>query len=227
MQAFPMSNRYDLFPLPDTTYGTAELGTTYFHAPASLTQVVGLENEFYGGGLIGGGYDHLFVPPLECTSLEENGQTNNNAATTTTTRNNNDVNKISSNGVDGSGNYWGGERDAWDLGELMEDVSFPFLDFQDEWLALMNFLPLSLALPLSTQRCWKYYKMHPSPLSFVEAIVRMFYSLNHTFIPPCNHSLSNKGWTDMIETIQSSLSLKKSFFLLPALSLASQVKLLW
>ena len=133
MQAFPMSNRFDLFPLPDTTYSTAKLGTGYFHASASLTQVVGLENEFYGGGLIGGGYDYLFAPPLECTSLEDKVQANHNNTTTTTRNSNNDVNKISSNGVDGSGNYWEGERDAWDLEELMEDVSsFPFLDFQDE-----------------------------------------------------------------------------------------------
>lgn len=80
------------------------------------------------------GGDDLFVPPLECTSLEEKFQVNNH--TMKNNKNNiNDINKnvISGNGGDGGENYWGSERGAWDLGDLMEDVSsFPFLDFQVE-----------------------------------------------------------------------------------------------
>lgn len=138
MQAFSTCSRYDLFPLPDTAYGTSELGATgYFHVPTSLTQVGMVSHEFYGSSLMGGGggCDDLFVPPLECASLDEKVQTNNNTPTKNNNNNHtNDVNKIvSGNRVDGSGSYWEGERDTWDLGDLMEDVSsFPFLDFQVE-----------------------------------------------------------------------------------------------
>lgn len=75
----------------------------------------------------------LYVPPLECTSLEEKVQCSNNSTKSNNNKINHDANKICGNGVDGSGNYWEGGKDAWDLGELMEDVSsFPFLDFQVE-----------------------------------------------------------------------------------------------
>lgn len=139
MQVFPMSNCYNLLPLPDATYGVSELGALgYFHVPTSLAQVGMESHELYASSPMGGGScDHLFVPPLmECASLHDKVHNNSNTTTRNDYNNNiNDVNKISSgNGVDGSGNYWEGARgDAWDFGDLMEDVSsFPFLDFQVE-----------------------------------------------------------------------------------------------
>ncbi|XP_010909169.1 transcription factor MYB83 [Elaeis guineensis] len=146
MQGLSISNQYDLLPLPDVSSGMNGLGSRYFHQPASFPQV-GFGNGYYGshgmmmeGGLMGGGGCEIFIPPLESTSIEENGTSNNNARNISDPyhvhSSNNDVNKINSDNAVGSAIYWQGgnmKMEEWDFEDLMKDAtSFPFLDFHAE-----------------------------------------------------------------------------------------------
>ncbi|WOL11680.1 hypothetical protein Cni_G20444 [Canna indica] len=139
-------NQYELLPLPEfSTCGVTrstdqKYSTSFFHEPPiTLAQVVAVEN--FDGFNYGnsGGYCDLFVPPLESTSQDEN------AINYTSARNREHVDAVNikkmiqSNGSfnDGDGMFWEGDEEKmrvgeWELGDLMKDVSFPFLDFQAE-----------------------------------------------------------------------------------------------
>ncbi|URE37152.1 Myb-like DNA-binding domain containing protein [Musa troglodytarum] len=134
-----MANQYDLLPLPEVGCGVIRVeDSSYFHGPPTVAQA-GMESGFYGegqgvmaveGGLVGGGCE-LFVPPLE-SSQEETAMNDGGAGSMVSSAdlsNGGDVNKIQ------SGMFWEDEDirvGEWELGDLMKDVSFPFLDFQVE-----------------------------------------------------------------------------------------------
>lgn len=168
----PVALCNQLSPLPRFENTCDVNGTSfasgYYHMPPCLTQV-GFEGGFYGehgiyqSGLIGG-EGELLVPPLVSISSEDNTITNNksgnytndnhnnrnsNYTNTTTTTPTPTTNNNNNKGDDmvGNGNYWGGENirmGEWDLDDLMGNISsFPFLDFQVEWLVFPR-VPFSL-----------------------------------------------------------------------------------
>ncbi|PSR86826.1 Transcription factor like [Actinidia chinensis var. chinensis] len=104
----------------------------YFNVPMFMPQVGMGGDGFYGNynGILGGNRD-LFVPPLECTSMDEENGDNKNLLD----RNIN--NNIEVESMEGFETCWQEGDDLkveeWDLEELMSVVSsFPFLDFQSE-----------------------------------------------------------------------------------------------
>ncbi|WOL04003.1 hypothetical protein Cni_G12724 [Canna indica] len=137
MQSLCASNyQYELMPLPEVGGCSAMVGVgnsaAYFHAVVGvppLAQAAGMEISGYYGdqgmmAMEGGGHAsrgcELFVPPLESSTVEENAM-----------RSNGDLNKTQRD----HGLFWEGENirvGEWELGDLMKDVSFPFLDFQVE-----------------------------------------------------------------------------------------------
>ncbi|KAJ8465595.1 hypothetical protein OPV22_028147 [Ensete ventricosum] len=121
MHGLPTGNHYDLVPLPEVG-----LENDYYLHEAR----VGTENGYYGGGqgmvmegggIMGRGGELLLVPPLVNTNLIADDNV--------------DVNEIQSDKAVGGGLFWEGEKvrvGEWEreLGDLMKDVSFTFLDFQ-------------------------------------------------------------------------------------------------
>ncbi|KAF5198007.1 Transcription factor myb83 [Thalictrum thalictroides] len=149
MHAMVMRNRFDPLPMLENSHDHHHMpnaGAGLFNVSACMTQVGIGDGLFYGNhGIIGGGGNNigldqseLFIPSLECISIEEENNTTDN--TFEKTNNNNLLNNINiinnnnNNNFVESGNYWGGENlrmGEWDMEELLEDVSsFPFLDFQ-------------------------------------------------------------------------------------------------
>ncbi|XP_074589833.1 transcription factor MYB83-like [Curcuma longa] len=152
-QLWSRADHCDLLPLPEFNWCNApkvDHGSYFHEAPTSVAHQVAMAYGTYGfsngvqgmmvmeeggggGGGLMAGYEDLFVPPLDGSREEKCSM--------------NDGDNIEGNYMvqqsngDGGGlvvNWEGGESSSirvgeWDqLGDLMRDVSFPFLDFQAE-----------------------------------------------------------------------------------------------
>ncbi|KAG6528480.1 transcription factor MYB83-like [Zingiber officinale] len=135
----------DLLPLPEFSWCNApqvlDHGSYFHEAPTNVAHQVAMAYgtgmmvmEEGGGGGIMEGYEDLFVPPLD-------GSTGRNCMVSSGNIEGNYMVQQSSESSAGDGgglvvNWEGGESSIrvgeWELGELMRDVSFPFLDFQAE-----------------------------------------------------------------------------------------------